>query len=98
MMNESRGTMPVRVKICGITNERDAFAAVDAGADAVGFVFAKGPRAVTPEAARRISRKLPAFVHRVGVFVDAPASDVHLLARAHRPVDQGLPRRRRARP
>lgn len=71
-----------RVKICGLTDLRDAVAAVDAGADAVGFVFAGGPRAVTPAEARRITRKLPAFVHRVGVFVDAPADHVRLIARA----------------
>ena len=72
----------IRIKICGITNERDAFAAVDAGADAVGFMFAGGPRAVSPDRARRISLRLPAFVHRVGVYVDAPAADINLIGRA----------------
>jgi phosphoribosylanthranilate isomerase len=74
--------MTVRVKICGITSERDAFAAAEAGADAVGFVFAGGPRAVTPEQARRIARRLPPFLHKVGVFADAPADRVRLVARA----------------
>lgn len=60
------------VKICGITRGEDALAAVAAGADALGFVFWPGsPRAVTAETAAHISRELPPFVARVGVFVDA---------------------------
>ncbi len=74
--------MSVRVKICGITNLRDAVAAADAGADAVGFVFAESPRRLTVDAARRISRKLPAFLHKVGVFANALPADVALTARA----------------
>lgn len=74
--------MSVRVKICGITNLRDAVAAADAGADAVGFVFAESPRRVTVDAVRRISKKLPAFLHRVGVFSNALPADVAMAARA----------------
>ena len=59
------------VKICGMTNLEDALVAVDAGADAVGFVFyEKSPRCVTVETAREIVRKLPAKVEKVGVFVN----------------------------
>jgi len=59
------------VKICGMTNLEDALVAVDAGADAVGFVFyEKSPRCVTVETAREIAEKLPAGVEKVGVFVD----------------------------
>jgi phosphoribosylanthranilate isomerase len=58
------------VKICGITNLEDAQLAIDAGADAVGFVFCeKSPRNITPQAAAKIVRNLPKHVEKVGVFV-----------------------------
>ena len=61
-----------RVKICGIRSLPDAKAALEAGADALGFVFyEKSPRAVSVEQAAEIVRKLPAFVSTVGLFVNA---------------------------
>ncbi len=58
------------VKICGMTNLEDALVAVEAGADAVGFVFyEKSPRCVTVETVREIVEKLPSKVEKVGVFV-----------------------------
>jgi phosphoribosylanthranilate isomerase len=61
----------VRVKICGITNLDDALAAVEYGADALGFVFAPSPRQVTAEVVRKIVAKLPPFICNVGVFVNS---------------------------
>jgi phosphoribosylanthranilate isomerase len=65
------------VKICGTTNLEDALVAVDAGADAVGFVFyEKSPRCVSVETAREIVAKLPENVEKVGVFVGGSYDDV----------------------
>lgn len=69
--------MTVRTKICGITSKADACAAVDAGADAIGFVFyPKSPRAIRPMDALAIARHLPPFVARVGVFVNMPPAEI----------------------
>ena len=67
----------VHVKICGITSVEDAHAAVEAGADALGFVFyPPSPRYVTPEQAEQIIRTLPPFVTTVGLFVDVTLADL----------------------
>jgi phosphoribosylanthranilate isomerase len=59
------------IKICGITNLEDALTAVDAGADAVGFVFyEKSPRHIDPDKVRQIVREIPAGIEKVGVFVN----------------------------
>jgi phosphoribosylanthranilate isomerase len=64
--------MRIRVKICGLTREQDATAAVDCGADAIGFVFhPSSPRHVTVERAATIARAMPPFVTTVALFVDA---------------------------
>lgn len=64
--------MRTRIKICGLTREADVDAAVEAGVDAVGFVFyAKSPRAVSVAHAAALARRLPPFVTPVGLFVNA---------------------------
>ena len=66
-----------RIKICGITREEDLAAAVAAGADALGFVFyAPSPRCVTPQLAAQLLARVPAFVTKVGLFVNEPAQTV----------------------
>ncbi|HEY6168584.1 MAG TPA: phosphoribosylanthranilate isomerase [Verrucomicrobiae bacterium] len=73
--------MSVFVKICGITSEADARVAVDAGADAVGFMFHQGsPRFVTPELVEQVIAALPARVAKVGVFVNVPPDMVRAVA------------------
>lgn len=60
-----------KIKICGLTNVEDALHAVNAGADALGFVFYAGsPRCVTAEQVREITEQLPPFVSTVGLFVN----------------------------
>ena len=64
--------MSVKVKICGITSLADAQAAVEAGADMVGFIFAdESPRRVSVETAASIAHALPPHIVKVGVFVNA---------------------------
>jgi phosphoribosylanthranilate isomerase len=71
----------VKVKVCGITNPVDARVAADAGADAIGLVFAQSPRRVSVGRAREIAAALPEGVLKVGVFVDAEPEEVLRIAR-----------------
>lgn len=67
----------VKVKICGLTNYEDAMAAVDMGADLLGFNFyPKSPRYVTTEQAAEIIGKLPGFVDILGLFVNASFDEI----------------------
>jgi phosphoribosylanthranilate isomerase len=70
------------IKICGNTSVADARLAAEAGADAVGFVFAPGPRQVTVAEAASISSHLPATVEKIGVFVDAGLEQIYTTVRA----------------
>lgn len=67
-----------RIKICGFTRLSDALYAAEAGADALGFVFVSASkRYIEIDAAASICAKVPAFVTKVGLFLDNPAADVH---------------------
>ena len=69
------------LKICGTTSREDALAAVTAGADAVGFVFAPSTRRITPEAAADIAAALPRSIDKVGVFVNQTGERIEEIAR-----------------
>jgi len=69
-----------RVKICGITRPEWARLAAEAGADAIGLIFAPSPRRVDAATAEAIIEALPPWVAAVGVFVDAPLAEVRDLA------------------
>ena len=93
------------VKICGTTNLDDARVAVEAGADALGFVFAKSPRQVTAVQAGEIVSGLKADVEKIGVFVDADFDGIVRTVltsgltgvQIHGPADLGLAERLRER-
>ncbi len=72
--------MDLKIKICGITNLEDATAAVEAGADALGFMFYEpSPRHVSLETVAKIVEKIPTWVLKVGVFVN-PSPDLVMTA------------------
>jgi phosphoribosylanthranilate isomerase len=71
----------VFTKVCGITNPGDARVAADAGADAIGLIFAESPRKLTLKEARKVSVGLPENILKVGVFVDAEPGEVLEIAR-----------------
>ncbi|MFF3938449.1 phosphoribosylanthranilate isomerase [Streptomyces phaeofaciens] len=68
------------VKICGLKTERDVDTAVEAGADAVGFVFSASPRRIDAATAARLCRRVPDHVLTVGVFRDEPLPEVRSVA------------------
>lgn len=75
--------MRTRIKICGLTRERDVEAAVSAGADAIGFVlYPPSPRYVTPQRAAELTRLIPPFVDVVGLFVNEAPETVRFACEA----------------
>jgi len=97
--------MSIWIKICGNTSLVDAILAVEAGADAVGFVFAPSPRQVTAAEVATIIPQLPVTIEKVGVFVDAGLDEIVSTVRScgltgvqlHFDADQELPARIRER-
>lgn len=72
----------MRVKICGITNTRDALLCSGYGADALGFVFYKeSKRYVTPQTAKSICSQLPFFISKIGVFVDEKPHEINKIGK-----------------
>ena len=70
----------VKIKICGITNVDDALAAVDMGADILGFNFYReSPRYIEPQEALKIINKLPTYVDTAGVFVNPEYEQIDLI-------------------
>lgn len=70
--------MSIWIKICGTTSLADAELAVEAGADAVGFVFAPGPRRMSAEQVAEIAPKLPESVEKIGVFAETSYEEIAL--------------------
>ncbi len=66
----------VRIKICGLTRVEDVKSAIEAGADAVGFVFTKSPRRVSAETAIELVNYVPEGVLRVGLFLNQDRSEI----------------------
>jgi phosphoribosylanthranilate isomerase len=67
------------IKFCGTTSLGDAAASLEAGADALGFIFAPSKRRITPAKAKEIIRELPDAVERLGVFVDESADRIRAI-------------------
>jgi phosphoribosylanthranilate isomerase len=70
------------IKICGTTSLEDALSSIEAGADALGFIFAPSKRQVSPEQAQRIINQLPRDVEKIGVFMNAGAKEISRIVSA----------------
>ena len=66
----------VKIKICGLTRVEDVKSAVQAGVDAVGFVFTKSPRRISAETAVQLVSHVPANVMRIGLFMDQEYAEI----------------------
>jgi phosphoribosylanthranilate isomerase len=69
------------IKICGTTSLEDALSSIEAGADALGFIFAESKRRILPENAQKIIRELPSGIEKIGVFLDAGAHGIRDVVR-----------------
>jgi phosphoribosylanthranilate isomerase len=69
------------IKICGTTSLEDALSSIEAGADALGFIFAASKRRILPENAQKIIRELPPNIEKIGVFLDAGAMGIRQVVR-----------------
>lgn len=95
--------MSLWIKICGTTSLDDALLAAEAGADAIGFVFAPSPRRVGVDRVAAITPQLPASIEKIGVFVDATFDEIESAVRAcgltgvqlHSDADSNVPERLR---
>ena len=68
--------MPTWIKFCGTTCLEDALASIEAGANALGFIFASSKRQITPAGAQEIIGKLPPSVEKIGVFLNASPGEI----------------------
>ncbi|HEY7405687.1 MAG TPA: phosphoribosylanthranilate isomerase, partial [Candidatus Angelobacter sp.] len=64
------------IKICGTTSLEDALSSIEAGANALGFIFAPSKRRITPEQAQQIINELPHEIERIGVFMNSTALEI----------------------
>jgi phosphoribosylanthranilate isomerase len=69
------------IKICGTASLEDALSSIEAGADALGFIFAESKRRILPENAQKIIRELPPNIEKIGVFLDAGAMGIRQVVR-----------------
>jgi len=70
------------IKICGTTNLEDAQLAADAGADALGFIFAPSARQIHPQQANQMISALPQAIEKIGIFVGQPAAEIERISKA----------------
>ncbi len=73
--------MSTWIKVCGTTSLEDALSSIEAGADALGFIFAPSKRRILPENAQKIIRELPQKIEKIGVFLDAGAMGIRQVVR-----------------
>jgi phosphoribosylanthranilate isomerase len=81
LSSKNKNCMHTWIKICGTTSLEDALSSIEAGADALGFIFAESKRRILPENAQKIIRELPPKIEKIGVFLDAGAMGIRHVVR-----------------